>query len=45
MNCALIGVETLHNQISHLIVLMIELLKHVGLGNPDVERLETEKAK
>ena len=39
------GIEILHSHISHIIVLVMEIARHVGLGLYDQERLESEKTK
>lgn len=42
---AIIGMDVIHSQISHIIVLLIEFAKHVGLGPHSEERLESDKVK
>jgi len=44
-NKALLAIETMHNHISHIMVMLSEVARHVGLGPSDWERLETEKSR
>lgn len=44
-NKALLSVELLHKHISHIMVILMEIARHVGLGPTEAERLESEKAR
>lgn len=39
------GVEVIHSQLSHVIVMLMEVARHVGLGLSDQEKLESDKSR